>query len=124
MKGSCLCGDIRFEVTGDPVEPSGCHCTQCRKQSGHFWAAADALHDDIVITGTPSWYEASSVARRGFCPRCGSFLFWQEIGASYISFALGAIEGPTGIGDFRHIFTAFKGDYYAIPDSEPQEALE
>ena len=73
---------------------------------------------DVDITGEPRWYAASTEARRGFCPTCGSFLFWQANGSDQMGVALGAIDGPTGVTGFRHIFTADKGDYYAIPESE------
>ena len=37
-KGSCLCGAVRFEVEGELPPPDACHCAQCRKHSGHFFA--------------------------------------------------------------------------------------
>ena len=124
MKGSCLCGAVRFEVRGQPRTPGACHCSQCRKQSGHVWASAEVDLSDIDIIGELRWYQATPEARRGFCPTCGSFLFWQGTGSDEIGFALGAVDGDTGITAFRHIFTADKGDYYAIPDHEPQERRE
>ncbi len=60
-------------------------------------------------------------ARRGFCPTCGAFLFWKHNDESTMSFALGAIDGPTGLRLQKHIFTAFKGDYYEIADGVPQK---
>lgn len=129
MKGSCLCGAVRFDVQGEARRPGACHCNQCRKQSGHVWASVEVDLADIAITGEVRWYQATDKARRGFCPTCGSFLFWQEIGADgttsgEIGVALGAVDGDTGITSFRHIFTAYKGDYYSIPDHEPQERRE
>ncbi|MCG6858134.1 MAG: GFA family protein, partial [Salaquimonas sp.] len=48
-RGSCLCGAISFAVTG-PMRPVvACHCNQCRKQSGHFFAATDAPDDAVSI---------------------------------------------------------------------------
>ena len=34
IKGSCLCGAVRFELTGKPLSLSYCHCSRCRKQAG------------------------------------------------------------------------------------------
>lgn len=119
--GSCLCGDVTFEVHGTPQEPTACHCTQCRRQSGHFWAAAHVARDEITIRGEVAWYEASPAARRGFCPRCGSFLFWEPREGGRIDFALGALDAPTGLRLEKHIFVADKGDYYDIKDGLPQE---
>lgn len=119
LTGSCLCGAVQFKLTGPLRDAGACHCTQCRKQSGHVWASAEVDNADIEISGQPRWFAASDTARRGFCPTCGSFLFWQANGSDEIGVALGAIDGPTGITAFRHIFTANKGDYYAIASGEP-----
>lgn len=120
-KGSCLCGDVTFTVNATPEGPSVCHCGQCRNQSGHLWASAYAPEHDIAITGRVTWYEASTTAKRGFCPRCGSFLFWKAHGEDTMSFALGALDEPTGVRLEKHIFVADKGDYYDIADGLPQK---
>lgn len=120
MNGSCLCGDVEYEINGTPVGASVCHCGQCRKQSGHQWSGAQVPVGDLAITGPVSWYQASNFASRGFCPRCGSFLFWKANDEDMISFSLGAIDGPTGLTLEKHIFVAGKGDYYDIADGLPQ----
>jgi hypothetical protein len=76
---------------------------------------------DLSISGTVKWYAASATARRGFCPTCGAFLFWKAEAEDTISFALGALDGPTGITLEKHIFVADKGDYYDIADGLPQK---
>jgi len=120
MQGSCLCGAVTFKVTGPVTSATACHCGQCRKQSGHVWAAANCAISDIAIAGDVTWFRSSEKVRRGFCPVCGSALFWHVIGKDEISFALGAVDGPTGLHLERHIFTADKGDYYDIADGLPQ----
>ena len=124
LTGSCLCGDVRFTVTGEAYDPAVCHCSQCRKMSGHIWAAAIVDEGGIEISGEVRWFEATPRARRGFCPRCGSSLFWQEHGSGRMDFALGAVDGPTGMHLGRHIFVEDKGDYYDIAASEPQQEGE
>lgn len=119
LKGKCLCGEIGFTVDGPLGRASACHCGQCRKQSGHFWASSSAAEKDIVIKGPVKWFEASKTAKRGFCPACGSFLFWKAHDEDEISFALGCVEEPTGITLQCHIFVADKGDYYEIADGLP-----
>jgi hypothetical protein len=124
MKGSCLCGNVRIEVTGPTSFHTYCHCTQCRKQTGHFWATATAPMSAITVTGEVRWYASSTFAKRGFCPTCGSFLFWKANADDEIGFSLGLIDGPTGLTMEKHIFTADKGDYYQIDDGLPQERRE
>lgn len=121
IKGSCLCGDITFEVQGVPKGPSMCHCSQCRKQSGGIWSSAYVPETDLIISGEVRWFEASPAAQRGTCPRCGSFLFWKAHAEDTMSFALGAVDGPTGLTLEKHIFVADKGDYYDIADGLPQK---
>ena len=121
IRGSCLCGKVQFEVTGElKGKTSACHCGQCRKQSGHHWASGNAAAPDVSISGKVKWYEASATAKRGFCPECGSFLFWKAHDEDQISFSLGALKAPTGVTLERHIFVADKGDYYDIADGLPQ----
>jgi len=121
LSGSCLCGDISFEVQGAPQGASMCHCSLCRKQSGGVWSSAFMPEDDLKISGDVTWFEASDTAKRGLCPRCGSFLFWKAHDEDTISFALGAIDGDTGLTLEKHIFVADKGDYYDIADGVPQK---
>ena len=121
LKGSCLCGDIQFVVAGQPKGASMCHCGQCRKQSGGVWSSAYVKDSDLTITGPVTWFDSSKAAKRGSCSRCGSFLFWKAHDEDTTSFALGAVDGPTGLSLEKHIFTADKGDYYEIADGLPQK---
>ncbi len=123
IKGRCLCGEVSFSVDGPLGRSAACHCSQCRKQSGHYWASSSAEESDITITGQVKWYEASADAKRGFCPNCGSFLFWKAHDEDAVSFSLGALDEPTGVKLECHIFVADKGDYYVIDDDLPQSEM-
>lgn len=124
LHGSCLCGAVTYAASGTARDPAACHCTMCRKQSGHYWAAVQVMDDDLTIKGEVRWYAASPSAKRGFCPTCGSFLFWKGDADPDTGIALGALDGPTGLTLERHIFVAEKGDYYTIADAVPQEEQE
>jgi hypothetical protein len=117
--GSCLCGAVHFTVTG-PLRPViACHCSQCRKTSGHHVAATSARRDRIAVTGEVTWFQSSATARRGFCATCGSNLFWDGPGENLSIFA-GSLDGATRLKIVGHIFCADKGDYYEIPKDVPQ----
>ncbi|HLY53510.1 MAG TPA: GFA family protein [Steroidobacteraceae bacterium] len=122
--GGCLCGAVRYQVTGPLRSVVLCHCTQCRRSTGHFMAATAARHCDfrLIEESQLRWYRSSDCARRGFCGRCGSTLFWQGGGRDYISIAAGTLDGATGLVSACHIFVADKGDYYSIDDGLPQSA--
>lgn len=122
MRGSCLCGQVVFEALPDR-HVIACHCTQCRKQSGHFWAATFAWHKDFHLIRDEGlrWYDASPQARRGFCAGCGAFLFWQPAGEPRISIAAGAFDGPTGLSIGESWYNESAGDYYSPDGSAPPE---
>ena len=122
--GSCQCGAVTFELTGELAPPSACHCGQCRRMSGHVWASTHVPRSQCRITRDDglSWYHSSDIARRGFCGTCGSVLFWDPVDEDAISISMGALDAPTGLTLARHIFVADKGDYYQITDPLPQRA--
>ncbi|MEM7530633.1 MAG: GFA family protein [Chloroflexota bacterium] len=121
-KGSCLCGAVSVEVTGTLPQPNACHCSQCRNQSGHYWASVDVPQETVTIHGLENltWFHASEKVRRGFCATCGSFRFWDPIEKDEIAIAMGAFDQPTDTKLKTHIFVADKGDYYEIGDGLPQ----
>lgn len=124
LQGSCLCGAVAFEA-----EPARgvilCHCGQCRAQSGHVWAATSAPLSAFRILRDAGlrWYDASPSARRGFCGRCGSFLFWQPAGEDRISIAAGAFDGPTGLAVSESWHHADAGDYVDPEGGPPPRPL-
>lgn len=121
-RGHCQCGEVRFEVHG-PLRPVVyCHCTMCRRLSGHFAAATACApeHLSLLSAQTLRWYQSSASARRGFCGTCGAQLFWEPTHGGHISIWAGALATPTGLKAAEHIYVADKGDYYAITDGLPQ----
>ena len=120
-QGSCLCGSVRYRVDGELGPVVACHCGQCRKQTGHFYATTNAARDTVTIEGgeTLSWFQSSEKAKRGFCSKCGSALFWDHEDDETLAILAGSLDGPTGLTLAKHIYCADKGDYYRIPDDEP-----
>lgn len=122
--GGCLCGGVRYRVDGPLSDAGACHCSQCRKTTGHYFVATSCARADLTFEAdeTLAWYESSPQARRGFCARCGSTLFWQGKERDDIDILAGSLDLPTGLTMTDHIFTADKGDYYEIADGLPQYA--
>lgn len=121
-KGSCLCGAVSFEVESDLGPAWACHCTQCRKQTGHYIASTEVKRAALAVHGEDNitWYRASDIARRGFCSVCGSFLFWDPMDGDTIWIAMGGFDKATGTRVYQHIYVADKGNYYDIADGLPQ----
>ncbi|MBT5266492.1 MAG: GFA family protein [Rhodospirillaceae bacterium] len=119
-QGRCMCGPISFELSGPLRDVVFCHCDECRRGAGGFWSAT-ATHVDRLNVKDPndllSWYQSSDQARRGFCSRCGSSLFFERTdGSGFIGVAAGALEKPTGLMASVHIFASEQGDYYQLDD--------
>jgi hypothetical protein len=116
--GGCLCGAMRFAVTGPLREVLICHCGQCRRQHGHAAAFTNAPQERFRFLEERglAWYRSSEDAERGFCRECGSSLFWRRLGGPTLSVTAGSLDGPTGLSCRAHVFTAWKGDYYEIPE--------
>lgn len=114
--GSCECGAVTFESEAEPRPVIACHCSQCRKTSGHFWAATAVPTEALEITNDTGlkWFRSSERARRGFCTGCGASLFYQMNGEGSTSIGAGCLDGETGLTITKHIFVKDKGDYYDI----------
>ncbi|KOF22778.1 aldehyde-activating protein [Ensifer adhaerens] len=120
--GSCLCAAVRFKTRGELRKLIFCHCTQCRKQTGLYYAATNVLDRDMELEGAGdvTWYRSSDGAQRGFCRHCGSALFWKSDGLDYTSIMAGAFDKPTDLKPGYHIYCADKGDFYEIDDELPK----
>lgn len=122
ITGGCLCGAVRFSATGARETVNFCHCSQCRRSSGHYWAATRAPLAEFTLSQGDglTWYKSSDWAKRGFCNRCGASLFYQVNDADHIGIAAGCVDNPSGLKPGKHIFTDSKGDYYDIADGLEQ----
>lgn len=128
LTGKCLCGAVAFEADADRNDVTACHCSQCRRWSGHHWASVNVPAASLIVTkGEESlkWHRSSDYARRGFCRECGSALFWHadqlEDHKARIAVGAGSLDAPTNLRLSLHIFVADKGDYYPIADGLPQK---
>lgn len=129
ISGRCLCGDVAYEAEPPSRSIDACHCTSCRRWSGHFWASVNVeLASLRFLRGEErvTWFESSELVRRGFCSRCGSSLFWHPHRhakhAHTIAVSAGSVDAPTGLRLTAHIFTEEQGDYYALADDVPKRA--
>jgi hypothetical protein len=80
--GTCFCGEVRFEVSGQPVAMGYCHCASCR-----HWSAAPvnaftlwAPHALRVTHGSPSigTFHKTPISHRKWCQKCGGHLFSEH----------------------------------------------
>lgn len=125
VRGSCNCGAVAFTVEGPLRAVTLCHCGQCRKWSGHYWAATSAPVSAITFSRDDglTWYRSSDHARRGHCATCGSSLFWSPDGEDRYAIAAGSLEAPTGLSVAMNIYCDDKGDYYDLTPGIPAHGV-
>jgi hypothetical protein len=125
IRGSCLCGSVRYEVRGALGLATHCHCSQCRKAHGAAFGTYARVDwaDFRLISGETeigSWRSSPEV-RRTFCKRCGSTLqFIRESRPGSFSLALGTLDDDPGIQPSAHIFVGSKAPWFRITDGLPQ----
>ena len=121
-EGGCLCGAVRYRLGAPLRQISACHCGQCRRWHGHVGAYTTAPRTalELLAADELAWYRSSAIARRGFCRRCGSSLFWEPDGGHDVGIAAGSLDDSSGLRITEHIFVADKPGYYDLADGLPQ----
>ena len=122
-EGGCLCGAIRYRVSGTPAIAQACHCTNCQKRTGSAFALLAAFKEDQVeLSGaTPTQYdhqgnESGRWVRSHFCGTCGStILITLEKNPGVRVVPGGSFDDPTWFKVTRHIWTRSAHDWLAIP---------
>jgi hypothetical protein len=123
LTGSCLCGDVAYEVAGPLLEVHHCHCGFCRKEHGTPYASyAMAPSAGLRWLRGESGvrrYESSPGFERAFCGRCGSILPGPGAGGM-VFLPMGNLDGDPGVQPSVHIFTGSKAGWWEIRDGLPQ----
>ena len=124
LAGGCLCGGVRYRISGARRDIINCHCRNCRRTHGHFAAYTAVLQSDLSLASdaTLQWYhDESPDTWRGFCNRCGASLFWDNRdGDGRISVAAGSLDDSAELQTIGHIFVSEAGQYYEIDDALPR----
>lgn len=135
IHGTCLCGGVKFEITGPLLRPLNCHCSLCRKQHGAaFRSRARVSRNDFHwLQGEElvTYYEATPGYRRGFCRVCGSpicnraephsrLAIAHPPTLSEFGIALATLNGDPGVQPESHIFVGSKAPWFDITDDLPQ----
>jgi len=125
LRGACLCGKARYEISGPPKVAYFCHCGKCRKQSGSSFATNMIVRrEDFAIVsgeGDLSYFQSSPRLRRYFCSGCGSPIYSQ--GDKYkqiVSVRCGTLDSELPVRPSVHAFVGSKASWEDISDELPQ----
>lgn len=125
LTGSCLCGEVRYEIHG-PLGPIvHCHCSMCRKAQGSAFGTISPVPaaSFVLLKGEHALkgYGSSPDKERIFCRHCGSPLFSRRKSApGTIRLRVGTLDDPLPHRPAAHIFTASKASWHEITDELPQ----
>ena len=126
IAGSCLCGEVRFELTREPVWAVNCHCSRCRKTSGTAFASNlfvpyDALRytqgEDHLRSYKPPEAERFTHV---FCNRCGSTLPFASATRGVVGVPMGSLDGNPRYSPRAHIHVESRAPWFEITDGLPQ----
>jgi hypothetical protein len=124
LRGSCLCGGVRFEVRGAVHEMGNCHCAQFRKAYGSaFGTIAVVSRDDFAYTSGRELiasFKATERVTRYHCRNCGSPLPICEDWDTLVGIPAGLLDDDPGCKPSSHIFVGSKAPWWDIADEQPQ----
>ncbi len=124
MSGGCLCGGVRYQITGPCRDVINCHCQNCRRSHGHVAAYTALLQSELnlIRQQTLQWFhDQSPDTWRGFCNCCGASLFWDaRDGRGKVSVAAGSLDATAELKTIGHVWVSEAGEYYEIDDGLPQ----
>lgn len=97
--GSCLCGNVRYEVAGELSDFGYCHCSSCQKASGTAHGANASVDASEFTLQDPAGFvrefESSPGKLRAFCSNCGSPLYARVVSSSgTVRVRLGSLDTP------------------------------
>jgi hypothetical protein len=124
VRGSCLCGEVAWEVTGPLEMMSHCHCSRCRKAHGAAFATFLMCTPDAfrLLRGRERMgrYESSPGLYRVFCTGCGGVVPNPEPVQGLIGIPAGPLDDDPGARPVAHLFVGSKAPWYEITDALPQ----
>ena len=123
--GGCLCGGIRFEISGAISNIICCHCSECRKAQGSAFATNGVVAQTNfkLLSGEQllTRYEPTPGYAKFFCSRCGSPISSKsDQKPGQVRVRLGTIDSDISERPMAHIFVGSKANWEEIGGSLPQ----
>ena len=125
MAGSCMCGAVQFETTGESFKVLHCHCKSCRKHNGApVVTLAGFKADQVKFSGDErKIFKSSPDVGRAFCGKCGTPLTWEGDGGDrgpIIEFHISTFDKPELLVPTVHSFDSERIPWFDIADNLPR----
>jgi hypothetical protein len=116
FEGHCHCGGVQVSMPADSFGVVACHCGDCQKLHGNFFAMLVASEDQIRWNGTlqPQWYQSSETVQRAHCPNCGSRLAKRPIDGGRIMVSVGLFDRHLPRKIQKQVFGDSHPDWYDL----------
>jgi hypothetical protein len=121
LRGGCLCGAVRFEVTAPLVSASYCHCTRCQRRTGTGASAQASVEPGSLrlVQGEEhvrAW-EPPDGWPKLFCSQCGGALFSKDpTRDDAFSVRMGAFDEDPGIRPSYRQYLRSAAVWEPVPD--------
>jgi hypothetical protein len=123
LEGGCLCGGVRYRVSGKPRTSAICHCVSCRRASGAQSVAWLVFPSEAFsfVSGEPAEYRSSAEVSRTFCDTCGTSLTYRHDGnLDFIDVTTASLDLPDQFPPARHVWLEDKVSWESVNDGLPQ----
>lgn len=103
-EGGCLCGAVRYRISGEPMGSMVCHCRTCRKASGAPVVAwLSIAKTDFSLTGQTTAFTSSPKVTRTFCAHCGTGLTYEHANEpGEVDFTTCSLDNPDAFPPTHH----------------------
>ena len=122
ISGSCLCGKIEYEISGQVGDVVHCHCQTCRKAHGSAFSSVASVDDnEFTLIGRDflSFFESSPGKKRYFCSNCGTQIYAKREGTKHLILRLGSLDDDPTSKEKNHIWVSQKATWYSINSRLP-----
>lgn len=125
VRGSCLCGGVRFELEPPTLFCGHCHCTMCQRGHGAGYVTWIGVPRERfrLLSGQDSLarYKSSDHGTRSFCPRCGSSLFCESTHRpDEVDIVLANLHGPIDRVPEIHAYFSDRAAWTQVQDELPK----
>ncbi len=124
ITGACLCGNVRYIISTEPVLCAVCHCKDCQRFTGSAFVSAMRVPTDAVsVQGELKTVESiggsGRIIRRHFCPNCGSSVFGEPYRPGMINVMAGTLDDHSFFKPVTEIFCDFAFDWLHDGSARP-----
>lgn len=122
ITGRCLCGDVTYEFTGEPIATAVCHCDHCQRQGGGaFSVNLVGQPSQLDVTGELKTYtetgenDDGEYVHRRFCGSCGSPIVSELVGPGLVTVKVGTLDDKSAVVPTAEVWCVDRQPWVDLP---------